>query len=877
MTLYLFKHSNYYNRILKRYDNINDYIQNSIQLGVYQGINFKPYDGVQTSQILNHQGDTPDYIICVDDSLAIDSRWYVVEDERLLNGQYRYTLIRDVIADYYNDILTAPCFVEKALLKVDDKLIYNDENMIFNQIKTAEGYLKDDTECRWIVGYIDRDTPGYDRIPIKGGNTSADTEITLDVYTLLNNTDNPIYVLDSKFVPVLEFPFEVRLAGSFIGTKNYNVSKINIAYNSVSTPSTSGYEIKDIRQMFLGIADYDYVGAKYDTATNPDKVAVQDAYKTLMDTLANNVTIKDRVNNIVRNNMELNTISLADYNTIIALNNKICKYGSNTFKVVISESTAASRNDIYYFEGGTLATGTAYSGDISTATNILNIFAENQPDIYDRSIANNSELINNCVYGSEDIPMPHMNIHIDESAKFITIKLETISSGMIINNFPGSNGRDSNDSGLYDMFAMPYDYIFTQVQNYITGDAVQTYNIDDRYVSRQFVAMRTAQAIAKELGKARCYDIQILPYCPCTEYITNGGDQITLNGSNATAFTLIEYTLPGGGTTPCGVLIWCQSSKINLNLNAVTNTRPFNKAWVDLYNETKDPLIKKVNNLTKRYRLCSPGYSSIFEFSGEMNNGVQRYQVQMLCQPYNPFIRVSPVFKNMYGVNSQYDSKGLILKGDFSLPILNDPWVDYQVQNKYFNEIYNRDIESLELKNSIERKLQIAQAITGTVQGTTSGAAVGAMAGGGVGAAIGSAVGGTASALGGVLDVRYGDILREEALDYKKDMFGYNLANIQALPNSLSKTSPLSDNNPVWPIIEEYSATDEEIEALENKIKYNGMSVGVISKLIKYIDNKQYYKFDMYFKGTLVRLDSIYADSHIVNAISNELNRGIYL
>lgn len=59
------------------------------------------------------------------------------------------------------------------------------------------------------------------------------------------------------------------------------------------------------------------------------------------------------------------------------------------------------------------------------------------------------------------------------------------------------------------------------------------------------------------------------------------------------------------------------------------------------------------------------------------------------------------------------------------------------------------------------------------------------------------------------------------------------------------------------------------------------MSVGVIGTLDDYINNVEFYRSDgfdkMYFKGTLIKLDSIYADSHIVNAISNELNRGIYL
>lgn len=178
--------------------------------------------------------------------------------------------------------------------------------------------------------------------------------------------------------------------------------------------------------------------------------------------------------------------------------------------------------------------------------------------------------------------------------------------------------------------------------------------------------------------------------------------------------------------------------------------------------------------------------------------------------------------------------------------------------------------------------MQVLNAITGTISGTVSGATTGAVAGGGnpIAAAAGAVVGGASSGIGGLLDVKYGDMLREEALDYKNDMFRMQLDNIKALPSSLTKSSPLSDNNPIWPILEVYDCTDVEKNALKDKIKYNGMTVGIIGTINKYLNNKQYYsdyfKY-MYFKGRLIRLDSIYADSHIINAISNELNRGIYL
>ena len=57
----------------------------------------------------------------------------------------------------------------------------------------------------------------------------------------------------------------------------------------------------------------------------------------------------------------------------------------------------------------------------------------------------------------------------------------------------------------------------------------------------------------------------------------------------------------------------------------------------------------------------------------------------------------------------------------------------------------------------------------------------------------------------------------------QRDQFGYQLKNIQALPQGLMKTSSLNNNNKLYPFLEHYTSTAEEKHALENKITYNGM------------------------------------------------------
>ena len=155
MNLYLLKFNNYYNRIVKKFDTLAEYLVTPYYNNdVVENVNFNPNDGVDTEQIINSNGKF-DYCI-LSDGITIESRWFIIECKRERNGQYRLTLRRDLVADNYNSIINAPTFIEKATVSNSDPAIFNNENMGFNQIKTSETLLKDETGCAWIVGYYAR-------------------------------------------------------------------------------------------------------------------------------------------------------------------------------------------------------------------------------------------------------------------------------------------------------------------------------------------------------------------------------------------------------------------------------------------------------------------------------------------------------------------------------------------------------------------------------------------------------------------------------------------------------------------------------------------------------------------------------------------------
>ena len=252
--------------------------------------------------------------------------------------------------------------------------------------------------------------------------------------------------------------------------------------------------------------------------------------------------------------------------------------------------------------------------------------------------------------------------------------------------------------------------------------------------------------------------------------------------------------------------------------------------------------------------------------------------VDYFYKPYTPYIHIAPYFKGLYGGEFN-DQKGLVCSGDFSISAAQSQWELYQIQNKNYEEIFNRQIQHLDVNNSITYEAQAQSsginAFASGVSGATSGAIAGFMVGGPVGAAVGGVAGGALSgglsAYGRKKDLEYLSRSQQETRSFMKDMYTYNLGNIQALPYTLTKITSLTENNKIFPFIEFYEATDEEKQALEDKITYNGMTIMRIGTINQFIDGN----FN-YVQGQLIRLLGLTEDSHVVSELANEIKQGAY-
>ena len=217
----------------------------------------------------------------------------------------------------------------------------------------------------------------------------------------------------------------------------------------------------------------------------------------------------------------------------------------------------------------------------------------------------------------------------------------------------------------------------------------------------------------------------------------------------------------------------------------------------------------------------------------------------------------------MYGQEFD-DARGLICGGDFSLPIINDQWKSYQINNKNYQNIFDRQIQNMEINNRLSNIQSGAGALAGALG-----------AGGAAGLIFGPLMGvgaGIASAIGGGIDFAMNKSLQNEALDYKRDMFGYELGNIKAMPDSLAKVTAFTANNKVFPMLEYYTCTDEEKQALKDKIKYNGMTVMRIGKIVDFLQEDY-----SYIKGKVIRLEDIADDTNYLNQIADEIYKGVFI
>lgn len=797
---FLKNYNNYFNRILKKFDTVSEYLNavKTYQTYTNDDISFNHNDDIfaviQHLDWLATLFWKPDYMLEVNDNDVIVRRWFVADfiyDSQ--TTKYNVNLRRDVLADYKDSILNSPCYIEKGYVNDNNPLIFNKEDFMCNQIKISEDFLYDKSHCSWLVAYYDLNEKSElqgsvtlneptDAIPI-GVNT-------IDSWTVMN-----------------EFK-----SGKTI-TEN-GADSLTIYVDMTDTTTEAAVTIyKDMDHSIVEEADSD-TELEYDkddwsifTPVQQQLIDTQVEVETNLNT--NKAAIKSALSNFKK----------GDYANTVKWIGKFVKTGNGkiyyisgsvrynvTDKAVIQPTTVDPQEqaiynavkDAFCYSGGHIFKRTGWSGTFKDA------------------------------------------ISVEYNSYTITLRYTEVKDGTFSYDFTQVPQLSDVPFG---MLVFPYKPEGAE------GIATQTLDI-----MNPNLPLRIVQQLALKAGVIK--DVQILPYCPFTNLTSSYAgildtycvvfDLTTLNNSQ---YAVIKDNNNNPGT----FVLFPQQNKFS------TTVRNYLAANFDDI---------KVENQCTFYRLCSPNWSSEFEFSVAKNGNFEYFNVDCTYQPFKPYIHIAPQWSGLYGRDFG-DARGLICGGEFTIPLATSAWETYKLQNKNYQEMFARQIESMDTNYQIDRNKNIANMVnTGVMAGL--GTVVGVAAGNPM------ALMGAAGAAGGL--IAQGNNLRaqkqhyEENRDYTIDMHNYQLDNIKALPNTLVGVDAYTNNNKIFPIVEKYSCTDKEKEIFREKLKYEGMTINAMGKIVDYLN----LSGDTFIKGQIIRLENFDMDAHMANYIAGEVAQGFY-
>lgn len=776
--IYLKKFNNYYNRRVKFYEDLQDYLENSEDYFYNASVDFNPNDGVSTVKTMNL--DNPsflyDYLLVQDElSKSIISRWFVMEAKRERNGQYTIILRRDVIADNFNSIIKSPVFIHKAKLQADNPLIYNKENMLVNQIKKSETLLKDETDSAWIVGYLAPNVIAADGETFTSIEQARETITLEDLKLQFNDVSNPAAGAIGNLLGDVYFEAVVSPYGT---SSNLQFKKVSATY---SNGSLTDQDVIDLPGANKPV---------YDHSSNISAVAQAWRWGFNHVLTGIDIAIENHMNGMRKPMMEKDLyLKLANLNRPIysTVYNKYYKISILT--------------DVQQYQSDPLDGASFFEYDSALAT------------LY-KSVVNQSK--STLIFDETILYNENGNYFISYFYRKLTISiLEVDAPDDILQTTILPNHKTTVDSP-YDIFCLKFSEI----------------------------NLNLATSMQRVLTSQKLYDIQILPYCPKREIIDDpefGTENVDYNRITKDGQT-VDY------------IYWCQNSSFSFTL---------------LYNydvNLNDPVEVKVVNECDFHRIVSPNYNGVYEFNVAKNKGLTGFNVACTYKPYTPFIYVAPVFGGLYG-SDYYDGRGLICQGNFSITQLSDAWQNYEIQNKNYMNIFNTQIKTMDANRNLMLGSEIA---VSSLEAITSAIGTGMSSGS---AAKGALVGGL-SAIGGAIDIAIGQSMFQNNRQQSIDLFRMNLQNIKARPDTLTNVSAYNIINKYFPFLEYYTCTDEEKEALRNKIKYEGMTVNAIGKIEDYLSSSDEYN---YFKGSTIILEDVADDYHTTDAITVELEKGVYL
>lgn len=819
-TVYFYKFNNYYNRIIKRYDTIEEY---PTPLGTQTNCNFVHGDGINSSFTFNKPSninDTPDYVI-VEDYKGNLSRWFVTNSFKTRDRQDRIELRRDLIADYYSDIVKySPCLIRKGYVNKTNPLIFNDEGVQYNKIKVEERLIKDKSNCSYIVGFF--------------SNSAFATETTVSGTVKDNNYD--YYYADLTSFPYKNYVEGAGNTHTESATKVKGNDNLNIYYAvKFSARDTrdglyNKYTNYEMTVNYYGGANPSWYTNSYSTEERIDDNLYYEDFSSSSD-IDSSLIIKY---------YNPSTIP-GSYIDIGKSYRKCCIETAQTFQSSLLQLRAKSLlgveensySDIKQFNGKRIKLGNV----VYTCTLVY----ENERQRTEPAnnsvteILNTAKPFNSMVQNM--LPSNWRTEYDPDNNSFanadIKILAETVDYYLVFTEASSDvSTKVKSPSNRTHLTEQPFDMFVLINDNNIPYKV----GLVD-YVSNHEINMNIAQAIGQASGSGG-FDIQIVPFNPMPDSIMADGSINWLNYDS--------NEIKDSNNNVVGHYIMCSSADLKFTLEK---------------DELKlKPEDYKVDYNTKQYRLCSPNQETAFDFSPAMNDGIDTWEITCNYRPYASYIKIQPTWNWLYG-NSKYneltDFRGLVYNSTLCVTQLSDAWANYVSNNKNYQQLFDNQINTLTKQQSIE-----VNAMEDTL---------------GLRSFTGMPISSILRTIGGMKDIEMTKELNNLALQKINTDFKYQMDNIKSMPHTIKKLTNINGDTRVFPYIEIYSCSSVEEESFNYKMRYTGYTIMTTGYIWEYLKSNE----ETFIQADLIRLDlsrsEESADNHMAIEIANELGKGVYL
>ena len=834
-TLHLLKNfDNYANRRLIIRATINDYITDEdIFIGTFEKRNFVFGDGIQTTHIINYVGalPTPSYIIVENETDHSFTRWFVTNCNENRGCQYTLTLKRDSVADYFENIKSSNLLIKKGWVGNDNVLVFNSEPQNYNKIKTNELLIKDKTQSGYVIGFISSNVSGSSSDKIY---TNYKDSVYVDFdYSDLDSDTQDYFVLPNG-TPVSTTTAVVDdNKGNICLSYNYGLQNIVTSglFETYTIYDGTGYvRANGTKNKLSGTTDnrsnrngYYYTTSQANSTLNPSS----NCYATLdyengvvpsnfLDVCSNGFSyyIASRITNKdISSWYSLLGLSNTKKESLKYYDGKICNIGGTYYQCHFVPTNKRTIN----------VSGLLWSAytinqmrDIMPPSNIVNTFAQN----------GYGDSMNYATEHDRDA-LTINDMHVQAYVGDYYIQLSVYEKTAYTYLTPTANRQHLSDAP-YDMFVIPYTNGFTYEVN------------ATEYVANQQMALNLAQQICLSLGSSEVYDIQIVPFCPFQTTAVQDDLDFSLENSQAIYDT---------NDVVIGYYFWAYNSSLNFSIKE-------ERELLTLQNSSYT--YKEISQL-RDYILCSPNKDSTYGFNPCMNNGIFKWNISFDYRPFSSYVKIQPQWNWLYGeeyYNSKTDTRGLVFNGAYSITQLSNAWANYVASNKNYQQIFDTNLTTQITKFDKQQK---AQWDTVGMRNYSL-----------------FPVSSVLKIIGESKQMDYDREIFNIDTTAQRQIFNYQLDNIQSQPYAISKLTSLNSDFRVFPYIEVYDASPKELDLFRDMIKFNGMTIMTIGYIGEYLKPND----ETFIQASIIRFSDFIGVENsyrLVSDINQELTLGIYV